>query len=146
MAQLTGYDYFLENALTYGWMLPRGVILMWSGTIANIPTGYVLCNGTSGTPNLVDRFIVGANQDDGGVAKTNITGSLTYVGGSYGHIHGFYGDGHDHAMTSYLYASGSGSYYSWDQQYSSDMGYSTGYTHTTETLPPYYALALIMKT
>jgi len=35
-------------------------IVMWSGTIANIPIGWHLCDGTSGTPNLVDRFIVGA--------------------------------------------------------------------------------------
>ncbi len=62
--------------------LPAGVIVMWSGSIASIPIGWALCNGTQGTPDLRDRFIVGARQDDVGVAKTNITGALTQSGGS----------------------------------------------------------------
>lgn len=61
---------------------PVGGIVMWSGTIATIPTGWLLCNGQPGTPDLRDRFIIGATQDDAGVAKTNITGSLTQTGGS----------------------------------------------------------------
>lgn len=61
---------------------PVGGIVMWSGTIATIPTGWFLCNGSNGTPDLRDRFIIGATQDDAGVAKTNITGSLTQTGGS----------------------------------------------------------------
>lgn len=60
--------------------VPKGIIVMWSGTIANIPTGWALCDGANGTPDLRDRFIVGAKQDDGGIAKTNITGSLTKSG------------------------------------------------------------------
>lgn len=61
---------------------PVGGIIMWSGTIATIPTGWFLCNGSNGTPDLRDRFIVGARQDDAGVAKTNITGTLTQTGGN----------------------------------------------------------------
>jgi hypothetical protein len=60
--------------------IPSGVIVMWSGTIATIPAGWLLCDGGNGTPDLRDRFIVGANQDDAGAAKTNITGSLTVSG------------------------------------------------------------------
>lgn len=41
-------------------LVPTGAILMWSGSIASIPTGWALCDGTNGTPNLQDRFIVGA--------------------------------------------------------------------------------------
>lgn len=41
-------------------IVPSGVILMWSGSIATIPSGWLLCNGTNGTPDLRDRFIVGA--------------------------------------------------------------------------------------
>ena len=37
-----------------------GIIVMWSGAVDNIPTGWALCDGTNGTPNLVNRFIVGA--------------------------------------------------------------------------------------
>lgn len=40
--------------------IPIGGIIMWSGTIAAIPTGWALCDGNNGTPNLLDRFIVGA--------------------------------------------------------------------------------------
>ena len=37
-----------------------GMIILWSGNTGNIPTGFVLCDGNNGTPNLTDRFIVGA--------------------------------------------------------------------------------------
>lgn len=40
--------------------IPAGVILLWSGSIASIPAGWLLCNGSSGTPDLRDRFVVGA--------------------------------------------------------------------------------------
>ena len=49
-----------------------GMILMWSGTIDTIPGGWQLCDGTNGTPNLVDRFIVGAGH---GYAVGNTGGS-----------------------------------------------------------------------
>ena len=38
--------------------IPKGLICMWSGT--TIPTGWLLCDGTNGTPDLRDRFIVGS--------------------------------------------------------------------------------------
>ncbi len=41
-------------------LIPSGAIIMWSGAIDAIPSGWQLCNGNSGMPNLVDRFIVGA--------------------------------------------------------------------------------------
>jgi hypothetical protein len=49
--------------------VPRGAIVMWSGTIAQIPTGWQLCNGANGTPNLSDRFIlsVANSSEDPGV-------------------------------------------------------------------------------
>jgi microcystin-dependent protein len=43
--------------------LPIGGIIMWSGSISNIPSGWSLCNGANGTPDLRNRFIVGAGQD-----------------------------------------------------------------------------------
>jgi hypothetical protein len=42
-------------------ILPYGAIIMWSGTAATIPTGWALCDGGNGTPNLVGKFIRGAN-------------------------------------------------------------------------------------
>ncbi len=39
--------------------VPSGLIVMWHGTIANIPAGWVLCDGGSSTPNLLAKFIEG---------------------------------------------------------------------------------------
>ena len=40
-------------------IIPRGVIVMWSGTIDSIPSGWHLCDGSDGIPDLRDRFILG---------------------------------------------------------------------------------------
>lgn len=48
-------DNILDNANNLS-----GIIVMWSGAVDKIPTGWALCDGTNGTPNLVNRFIVGA--------------------------------------------------------------------------------------
>jgi hypothetical protein len=52
------------SAINGNGLVPPGVIVMWSGTVA--PAGWALCNGTNGTPNLSGRFIVGysASQPD----------------------------------------------------------------------------------
>jgi hypothetical protein len=59
-----------------------GMIMMWSGTIATIPSGWVLCNGSNSTPDLRNRFVIGAHSDTAGVAYTTVTGSNTQTGGS----------------------------------------------------------------
>ena len=56
-----------------GALVPVGGIIMWSGTIAAIPSGWALCNGSNGTPDLRGRFIVGAHQDTGGTNAVNGT-------------------------------------------------------------------------
>ena len=53
-----------------------GMIILWSGSTGNIPTGFVLCNGSNGTPNLTDRFVVGAGSAYG-VGATGGTSSVT---------------------------------------------------------------------
>lgn len=45
--------------------LPSGIIVMWSGAINDIPNGWTLCDGTNGTPDLTNRFILGTNNDVG---------------------------------------------------------------------------------
>ena len=70
------------NTPTWGNAFIAGMIMMWSGTIATIPSGWVLCDGTNSTPDLRNRFIIGAYSDDSGVAKTTITGTATQTGGS----------------------------------------------------------------
>lgn len=120
--------------------VPSGGIIMWSGSIsaaAALAPDWYLCNGSNGTPDLRDKFIVCAKQDDSGVAKTNLTGSLTQSGGSADHTHSG-----TTAATGGLYNAytGLGSYYA-----------NGGHTHTftsenqSTTPVPYYALALIMK-
>lgn len=61
--------------------LPSGVILLWYGAVADIPNGWQLCDGTFGTPDLRNKFVIGAYSDDSGVAKANIEGALTKSGG-----------------------------------------------------------------
>jgi microcystin-dependent protein len=51
-------------------LVPAGAIIMWSG--ASVPSGWALCDGTNDTPNLVNRFVVGAGS----------TYSLDATGGS----------------------------------------------------------------
>jgi microcystin-dependent protein len=61
-------------------ILPVGIITMWSGSTSNIPTGWALCDGNNGTPNLQNRFVVGAGDQytegqSGGAAAVNLTTS-----------------------------------------------------------------------
>lgn len=148
-----------------------GMIIMWSGTIATIPTGWALCNGLNGTPDLRDRFIIGASQDSGGVARTNVTGSLTQTGGSkdaivVSHTHtassSVSDPGHTHTanIVNEILAGGPFSTVRPVGAGSGTIGMttsttgitvstsvsSTGSSGTNANLPPYYALAFIMKT
>lgn len=54
--------------------IPRGIITMWTGATNAVPSGWALCDGNNGTPNLKDRFIVGAGQSYG---VGNTGGSIT---------------------------------------------------------------------
>ncbi len=121
------------------------MILLWSGTIATIPAGYVLCDGNNGTPDLRDRFTVCAKQDDAGSAKTNLTGALTISGGNKDHNHAFTGDGHAHDPGETVDTAGSGPSEAWDDV-ASDPANAAGTTDANSGQPPYYALAYIMKT
>lgn len=141
-----------------------GMIMMWSGLVANIPTGWAICDGGNGTPDLRDRFIMGAGGSyatgsTGGSADAvvvshthNITGHtnargahtheviLTGVGGvppvspAGGALHVGSGKGgvrtnsageHTHSVTGTAAA--------------------TGVSGVGKNLPPFYALAFIMK-
>ncbi len=82
-----------------------GTICMWSGTIATIPPGWALCDGNNGTPNLLDKFIIAASDDDSGNAVTGVEGSGNQTGGSkdavlVNHDHGGTTEGNgDHGHT-----------------------------------------------
>ena len=68
-------------------IVPRGVILMWSGAIVDIPSGWSICDGTNSTPDLRSRFIVGAGStytvgNIGGAGNVTIT---TAAAGAHSH-------------------------------------------------------------
>lgn len=148
--------------------IPSGLISMWSGSIASIPTGWVLCNGSNGTPDLRNRFIIGAHSDSAGVAYSTVTGSNTQTGGTkdainVSHTHTATSTvtdpGHTHVATNgpnYYVDVGSGAFagiQSPETTGSSVTGItvattvaSAGDSGTNQNLPPYYALAFIMKT
>ncbi len=56
--------------------VPQGVIQIWAGTIATIPNGWALCDGLSGRPNLLDKFVRGVNTN---VTNPGITGGVVTV-------------------------------------------------------------------
>lgn len=84
--------------------LPSGSVMIWSGSAATIPVGWLLCNGTNGTPNLLDRFVTGAGSTyavggTGGVTTVTLTQAQTPA-----HVHSFSGvtstDGvHNHTVS-----------------------------------------------
>ena len=119
--------------------VPVGGIIMWSGATNNIPSGWALCDGQNGTPNLQDRFIVGAGNTyavdaTGGSADATLvshTHNLLYNHGSFG--------GSSGAVTP---RSGNSPVTPGISGRVSTEGSSA----TNANLPPYYALAYIMKT
>jgi hypothetical protein len=69
-------------------IVPPGVIVMWSGSFASIPAGWKLCDGSSGTPDLRNRFIVGATPSQvfrlqGTVSSNTSSNTITGVGTSF---------------------------------------------------------------
>jgi hypothetical protein len=159
---------FVQTALSTAFT--TGMIMMWSGTIATIPTGWVLCNGSNSTPDLRNKFIIGAHSDTAGVAYTTITGSNTTTGGTkdaivVSHTHtatsSVTDPGHVHTFTNYSTANGGASTPVIANSNVTDTfstnsavtGITVATTNSTEgssgtnqNLPPYYALAFIMKT
>jgi hypothetical protein len=153
---------------TWGNAFVAGMIMMWSGTIATIPSGWLLCNGSSGTPDLRNRFVIGAFSDDSGTAKTTVTGTSTQTGGSkdaivvsHTHTATVTDPGHGHTETSVRYNNGAvnnsqfltGSTGGTAPSYtipSNTTGITVansteGSSGTNANLVPYFALAFIMK-
>jgi len=133
--------------------VPSGAIILWSGSIASIPSGWLLCNGTSGTPDLRDRFIVGAGSTYA-VAATGGNANATLV--SHTHTATVIDPGHNHSYNQPVASNAanppgsSGSQPSATTTGSAFTGISVtnsteGSSATNANLPPYYALAYIMK-
>jgi hypothetical protein len=123
-------------------LLPRGLVVLWSGRVADVPDGWALCGGRNGTPDLRDRFVVGAGVDVTGRACCTLEDAPTREGGSLDHRHDFVTEGHLHWLKS-----GGGMFDppaapSLDLAREKDQGTTEG----PSTVPvPYYALAYLMK-
>ena len=102
--------------VSVGESIPSGIITMWSGASNAIPSGWWLCDGNNGTPDLRNRFIVGAGSSYG---VGNTGGSDTVTLGSNqmpSHTHGFSlsansngNHSHSYSGTTSRYTSASGS-------------------------------------
>ncbi len=144
-------------------LIPSGLISMWSGPISNIPAGWALCDGTKGTPDLRDRFIMGATFNDdvgetGGENEVTLTveqmPSHTHTGetditGSHTHtINTYNGDSSGTAApksTSNAGSARSGRIGKSGDHIHSVILENTGGGQPHENRPAYYKLAFIMK-
>ena len=119
------------SALTGIQGIPSGVIVIWSGAENAIPSGWYLCDGTNNTPNLTERFIVGA----GGGGNSSVSSNAYSVGATGGNVTVNSGAG-----------TAPGTAYNWPAGSPNELGVNNrGHTHPVDVLPPYYALCFIMK-
>ena len=129
------------SALTGIESFVTGMIILWYGNTGNIPTGFVLCDGNNSTPDLRDRFIVGA----GSAYSPGDTGGANSVTLTVNQI-----PAHTHTYIDQYVAINNG-YRPWPAS-NNDCGArnvdsgSTGGGQSHENRPPYYALCYIMKT
>jgi len=141
--------------------LPSGTIVLWSGSIGSIPAGWVLCNGSNGTPDLRNRFVVGAGStyavDATGGSADAIVVSHTHTATSAvtdpGHTHVIRTDAGGGGGGAGRFVNGSTGGTSVDSTNSATTGVtvattvnSAGNSGTNANLPPYYALCYIQKT
>lgn len=129
--------------------VPTGVIVMWSGTTSNIPTGWVLCDGQNSTPDLRDRFIVGAGSTYNAAATggSTSTGSHTLTVNeipAHNHTFSYTAPNQQTPAPSFNQANNVGSPNTVNTNVGNTGG-GQGHTHAN-SLPPYLALAYIMKT
>jgi len=164
----------IQGTLTAGGAVPSGAIIMWSGAANAIPTGYVLCDGTNSTPDLRNKFVVGAGAGSAySVGDTGGSADATLVSHSHtinNHTHSVSGntgnDSHSHTIQSSSSIGGGTRVTSQNDTGNtattssdthshsfsattgnpSDRGTnSQGSSATNANLPPYYALCYIMK-
>ncbi len=116
--------------------IPSGGIIIWSGASNAIPSGWYLCNGQNSTPDLRNRFIVGAGSGYS-VGNTGGSADATLVSHSHSVRIGQSEDAGDRTLAYHDDSSG----------YTNETGLvnSNGSSATNANLPPYYALCYIMK-
>jgi microcystin-dependent protein len=133
--------------------IPVGGIVIWNGTVANIPDGWALCDGRTSngrkTPNLTDRFILGA----GGKYTVDKTGGAATVTLELKHIpphtHDYKFKGADLALAwknNNNFYDSTGHYSKNDRTKTTESaGGQNGKTVAHENRPPYFALCYIMR-
>jgi len=139
-----------------GGPVPAGGIVMWSGSPGSIPVGWALCNGTNGTPNLTNRFIMGG----GGGLPVEGDGQVTLTGANLPpHQHtisnpiassrvAIQDGGGDWVSLGYPDPNAWGGGYERLRYFDNPTAYSTevsGNGQAFTVRPPYYSLAFIMK-
>lgn len=132
--------------------IPVGGIILWSGSVASIPAGWLLCNGAYSTPNLADRFILGAGNlyavNAAGGSTDSVTVSHTHSIIDPGHVH--LANGVNNYMTFGTGANFSGvGVSSAGPMAVTSTGISivtAGSSGVNANMPPYYALCYIIKT
>jgi microcystin-dependent protein len=145
------------NTPTWGASFVTGMIMLWSGSSATIPSGWLLCDGTNSTPDLRNRFVVGATST---YAVGATGGSADAIVVSHTHTATITDPGHSHNTNVYVTdssASGGASLVRTNAGNNSTTtsatattgitvsNSTTGSSGTNANLPPYYALCYIMK-
>lgn len=143
---------------------PSGGIIIWSGSSASIPSGWVLCNGSNSTPDLRDKFVVGAGSTyavgaTGGSANAIVvshthTATSTVTDPGHTHSTNFQNTNAPSNGDNFLCGTnGPANGISSNATLSNTTGITVGTTvasagssGTNANLPPYYALCYIMKT
>ena len=141
-------------------VIPIGGIIMWSGTDANVPSNWALCNGSNGTPNLIDKFIVGRGSAYAAGATGGFTDSVV-VQHDHTATSSVTDPGHAHTFSSHNDDTGDGNTLNdrsnlsntrtmTSSSNSTGISVATtvnneGVSGTGKNLPPYYAIAYIMR-
>jgi hypothetical protein len=141
-----------SNTPTWGNAFVAGMIMLWSGSSASIPSGWLLCDGSNSTPDLRNRFVVGATST---YAVGATGGSADAIVVSHTHTATVTDPGHVHSAllpdgSTGSYSGGASSGPSTRNTASATTGITvanstTGSSGTNANLPPYYALCYIMK-
>lgn len=127
--------------------IPSGVVVSWYGDKANVPSGWAICDGTNGTPDLRDRFIVGAGnsyslKDTGGANTVSLTADQN---GPHSHSGTTSSSQQILVHGGNLDLLGNGEAAKWGTVDITLTTGSSGKGAAHENRPPYYALYFIMK-
>jgi len=128
---------------------PVGGIIMWSGAVSAVPSGWVICDGNNSTPNLTGKFVIHADADSGGTHDVGDVNAAAATGPHTLTTAEIPSHTHRYDSRGFTGADGTGASQQYSDEATDRATTSTGgggsHSHT-QTLPPYYALAYIMKT